>query len=119
MTHYSCHSTVLCSQSSSSFELRIKKLTEDLEVVRRTTAENEGIVGKLRAEIRELTEKNKLLVVEVSTSCSTQHYTTLKYSTVIYLTSYNVHVNEIEANESVLKICMRVYVWKSDGGFWS
>ena len=54
-------------QSSSSFELRIKKLTEDLEVVRRTTTENEGVVGKLRAELRELTEKNKLLVVEVLT----------------------------------------------------
>lgn len=60
-------------------------------MVRRTTAENEGIVGKLRAEIRELTEKNKLLVVEVSTSCSTQHYT-LHLSTVQSSPSYNVHM---------------------------
>ena len=34
-------------------------------MVRRTTTENEGVVGKLRAEVRELTEKNRLLVVEV------------------------------------------------------
>ena len=70
---YATSCLILCVQSSSSFELRIKKMTEDLEVVRRTTTENEGVVGKLRAEVRELTEKNRLLVVEVL-SCATSRF---------------------------------------------